>query len=128
VLSAGGIVVQPLPGCPEETISHLELIAPTLGDISRRLLDEGPDGVIQSTFRGMDPQRIGEMPVELKCDCNRDRIERALISLGAAELGEMIEQDGGAEVRCHFCTQAYDFTAEELGALRDQAAYGSEGE
>ncbi len=128
VLSSGGIVVQPLPGCPEETISHLELIAPTLGDISRRLLDEGADGVIQSTFRGMDPQRIGQMPVELKCDCSRDRIERALISLGLEELNDMIRQDGGAEVRCHFCTKAYDFTADELGELRDQAANGSEGE
>ncbi len=128
VLSAGGIVVQPLPGCPEETLSHLELIAPTLGDISRRLLDEGPDGVIQSTFRGMDPKRIGEMPVELKCDCSRDRIERALISLGGNELADMIQEEGNAEVRCHFCARAYDFTAEELGELRDQAEKGSEGE
>lgn len=128
VLSAGGIVVQPLPGCPEETISHLELIAPTLGDISRRLLEEGPDGVVQSTFRGLDPQPIGELPTELKCDCSRERIERALVTLGSEDLDDMIEKDGGAEVRCHFCTKAYGFTAEELARLKAQAQSGSEGE
>lgn len=118
VLSAGGIIVQPLPGCPEDIIAHLELIAPTLGDISRRLRDEGAGELISTTFRGMNPELVSTMDVSLRCDCSRDRIERALISLGSDELADMIEKDNGAEVCCHFCTAKYAFTANDLENLK----------
>jgi molecular chaperone Hsp33 len=121
VLSAGGIIVQPLPGCPEETLSHLELISPTLGDISRRMHHEGADELIQTTFRGMNPECLDALPVSLRCDCSRERIERALISLGTAELDDMITEDGGAEVCCHFCNTKYAFTAGELEDLKTTA-------
>lgn len=118
VLSAGGIVVQPLPGCPEEIISHLELVAPTLGDISRRLYDEGPEELIASTFRELKPVLAGSMAVRLQCDCSRDRVERVLLSLGAGELDDMIAKDGGAEVNCHFCNKKYSFDAGNLEELK----------
>lgn len=117
VLSAGGIIVQPLPGCPEDVVSQLELISPTLSDISRRLHAEGAEGLIKSTFHGMNPELIGSMPVALKCDCSRERIERALIALGAPELEDIIVNDGGAEICCHFCNMKYTFTREELEIL-----------
>ena len=52
-----------------------------------------------------------------QCDCTRERIERALISVGAEELQDMIERDGGAQVKCHFCNAVYEFTAAELSDL-----------
>jgi molecular chaperone Hsp33 len=119
VLAAGGIIVQPMPGCPEEIVSHLELIAPTLSDISRRLWKEGADELIETTFRGLEPQLIGTTPALLRCDCSRGRIERALIALGADELEDMMIKDNGAEVCCHFCNAKYAFTADELGELKN---------
>lgn len=121
VLASGGIIVQPLPGCPEDVVSHLELVSPTLSDISRRLHAEGVEGLIESTFRGMGPELVGSMGVRLHCDCSRERIERALIALGAKELQDIIEQDGGAEICCHFCNAKYAFTGEELEILRKTA-------
>lgn len=118
VLSAGGIVVQPMPGCPEEIVSNLELVSPTLSDISRRLYSEGPGELIRSTFAGLNPVLAGETAVSLRCDCSRERIERALISLGPAELDDMIEKDGGAEVCCHFCNKKYTFSGDGLERLK----------
>jgi molecular chaperone Hsp33 len=71
---------------------------------------------------------VGETPAELRCDCSHERVERVLISLGAEELQDMIEQDGKAELRCHFCRTAYNFTSEELMALREAATAVSRGE
>jgi molecular chaperone Hsp33 len=121
VLSAGGVIVQPLPGCPEEIVSKLEETAPKLADISRKLQSEGAEGLVASAFAGMGPELAGSMPVWLRCDCSRERIERALISMGAAELSDMIRKDGGAEVCCHFCNAKYAFTANELETLMNAA-------
>jgi molecular chaperone Hsp33 len=99
VVSAGGIIVQPLPGCPEETIEALERAAPALGDISRRLPLEGVEGLVRSAFGGMDPVLSGEIGVRFRCDCSRERMERALISLGPGELADMIAKDNGAELQ-----------------------------
>lgn len=122
VVSAGGIIVQPLPGCPEETIAELERIAPTLGDISRRLLLEGAEGLVRTAFGPMNPVLSGEIGVCFHCDCSRERVERALISLGEGELDEMMAQDGGAELCCHFCNTKYNFAGEELEQLKRSAA------
>ena len=73
------------------------------------------------TTRIISQQVVGESSLRLSCDCDRARIERVLISLGAQQLGEMIEQDGGAEVCCHFCRRRYAFTAEELRTLLERA-------
>ena len=117
VAAAGGIIVQPMPGCPEQTITLLEQKAPALADISRRLHEEGGEALIASVFGDMSPLKVGETPVQYRCDCSRERIEQVLITLGAEELRDMAEQDGGAEVCCHFCNVAYLFNVEELLGL-----------
>jgi molecular chaperone Hsp33 len=117
VISAGGAIVQPLPGCPEEVVAMLEEIAPQLADISRKLRDMGAEELVTSAFAGMGPELAGSVPARLYCDCSRERVERALISMGAAELSDMISEDGGAEVLCHFCNEKYAFTADELNGL-----------
>jgi molecular chaperone Hsp33 len=121
VLSAGGIIVQPMPGCPEEIITELEEAAPVLADISRKLRDIGGEALVASAFPGLNPVRVGSIPVKHQCDCSRERIERALLSLGAAELSHMLRKDGGAEVCCQFCGVKHAFTADELQALMNAA-------
>ncbi|MFR1759247.1 MAG: Hsp33 family molecular chaperone HslO, partial [Christensenellaceae bacterium] len=122
VLSAGGVIVQAMPGCSEEVLSALEGKAPALADISRQLLQaQGLEDMLTGLFGDLEPEILGAGEPCWRCDCGRERIERALISLGRQELDEMIEQDGGAQVSCHFCNQAYDFTAAQLQALREEA-------
>jgi len=122
VLSAGGIVVQAMPGCSEEVLSALENRAWQLADISRRLLEtESIEALFYVLFCDLEPEVLSFAEPKWRCDCGRERIERALISLGKQELTEMIEEDGGAQVNCHFCNKKYDFTADELTALRDEA-------
>ncbi len=122
VLSAGGVIVQAMPGCSDAVLSALEEKAPQIADISRRLLQtESLTQMLHDLFGDLEPEILGTSQPCWRCDCSRERIERALISLGRQELKEMIEQDGGAQVSCHFCNQNYEFTAEQLQALRDEA-------
>ena len=60
---------------------------------------------------------LEKRPVEYRCDCSRERMERALISLGREELREMIDEQGGAELTCRFCDNVQIFSKEELEAL-----------
>ena len=62
---------------------------------------------------------LGQKEVQYLCDCNRDRVERSLISLGKETLTELIEEDGKAELVCDFCNKKYNFSKEELMELRD---------
>lgn len=122
VLSAGGVLAQPLPGCPDEWITMLEQAGGKLSDISRQLQkSESITTLVEEHFGHMGLEKINELPLSYRCDCTRKRIERALISLGKEELEQMISQDHGAEVSCHFCNKAYRFTEDELSSLRDEA-------
>ena len=100
VISAGGLLIQPLPDCSEELLEQLEARTASYSDISRQLVDHTP---------------------AYRCDCSVERIERALISLGREELESMINEDHGAQLECHFCNRRYQFTADELRALLDKA-------
>ncbi len=121
VLKAGGLLIQPLPGCSEETLSALELRSPMFADISREMTMASMEELLEGWFRGLKPEVLEEAPLRYKCDCSRDRMERALISLGRRELNTIIEEDTGAELGCHFCHNHYAFTTEELKSLLARA-------
>ena len=74
-------------------------------------------------FRGMNPKILERTPVSYTCSCGRERMERALISLGRRELTTLIEEDKGAELVCHFCHSKYFFTTEQLQRMMDQAQH-----
>ena len=126
VRAAGGLLIQPLPGCPEETVDALQALAPKAAALAKRL-DEGTllPAFLAELFEGASLSLLDERLPRYRCDCSRRRVERALISTGAAELRDMIEQDGGAEVQCHFCNKTYRFTAEQLTALLARATKGT---
>ena len=121
VLQAGGILIQPLPGCPEEMIDQLELRSPMFADISRELAYGTLDELLGDWFRGLEPRILERTPVRYRCSCSRERMERALISLGRKELLGLIDEGKGAELSCHFCHRKHFFTTEELRDMLEKA-------
>ena len=117
VLRAGGLLIQPMPGCEESTIDQLELRSPMFADISRELAAAPKEELAEDWFRGMEPKLLERTPLEYRCTCSRERMERALLSMGAGDLREIIDDGKGAELGCHFCGNTYFFTTEELKAL-----------
>lgn len=118
VLCAGGYIVQLLPGADESVIDRLEQAVGRLGPVTD-VLHQGADGqlLLERLLEGMEPQLLSRTPVSYKCYCDKERVSRALISMGRAELEDMIEKQGGAELTCQFCDVVYHFTKEELQAL-----------
>lgn len=122
VLSAGGVLLQPMPGCTDEIISQLELRSPLMADVSRELCHEPMEALMTKWFDGLRPAVLARTPLCYRCNCSRSRMEKALIAMGREELGRMIqdEQDG-AELTCHFCKKTERFTQQDLLRLLNQA-------
>lgn len=120
VLHAGGFIVQLLPGLTEEQINQIEYSLSVLPPVTS-LLDQGMELDELVTWIISDANVLERMPIRFQCQCSRERVERTLISVGKGELTAMIEEDGQAEVVCHFCNEKYSFGREELEQLRDQA-------
>ncbi|MFS0784164.1 Hsp33 family molecular chaperone HslO [Bacillus sp. 1P06AnD] len=122
IQAAGGFILQLLPGAEEETISAIEDRLKTIRPIST-LIKEGltPEGILEELLGEGNVQILETMPVGFVCQCSKDRIENALISLGKDEIRHIIEEDGHAEANCHFCNEKYHFTKEELEQLEKDA-------
>ena len=123
VQAAGGYLIQLLPGADETVVSAVERGVARLGAVSARL-DAGTDplGLLREVLGEFDLEVLETSPIEYRCYCTRERVSRALISLGGAELDVLIKEQGGAELTCQFCDEVYRFNAQELGALRDEAS------
>ncbi len=122
VLKAGGLLIQPLPGCSDEVIDQLELRSPMFADISREMTFAPKEELLEAWFRGMDPVVLERTPLRFHCGCSRERMEKALISLGRSELQQIIDEDTGAELGCHFCHSKYAFSTDELKELLARAS------
>lgn len=118
VRASGGLILQVLPGAGDDVISHLEMVAKGLPAMSTAI-DEGQTAadLIGMAAAGLDVNVLAKRDVHFYCGCSRERFERALISLGAEELRDMIDTDGSAELVCHFCSEVYRFSGEELEQL-----------
>ena len=119
VLKAGGLLIQPLPGCPDEVIDQLELRSPMFADISREMTFAPIRQLSEDWFRGMEPRILETTPIAYRCTCSRERMEKALISLGRKDLQSLIDEDEGAELVCHFCRKKYMFTTDELKKMAE---------
>ena len=122
VLKAGGLLIQPLPGCEEAVLEQLELRSPMFASISREMTYAPKEQLIEDWFRGMEPELLERTPLRYRCGCSRERMEKALISLGRKELQTLIDEDKGAELGCHFCHSRYAFTTDELKDLLQRAS------
>ncbi|HEY8394057.1 MAG TPA: Hsp33 family molecular chaperone HslO [Thermaerobacter sp.] len=127
VRAAGGFVLQLLPGYEEKWAERLEANIQNLSGISRRI-EAGltPEEMVWRGLEGFSPRILDRQPVRFYCHCNMERVERALVSLGPEELADMLREDGGAEVRCHFCGQIYHLDGADLARLRNEALAGRE--
>ena len=117
VLKAGGLLIQPLPGCEESVLEQLELRSPMFASISREMTYAPKEQLIEDWFRGLEPELLERTPLAYRCGCSRERMEKALISLGRKELQGLIDEDKGVELGCHFCHSRYAFTTDELKDL-----------
>lgn len=108
VVSAGGFIIQLLPGALEEEITQLEQNIASLQSVTQMLKDKmSLEDIMAKALTSFDPQVLDEQPVEYHCDCNEQRMERALISLGKKEITNLIEENPIAEICCQFCNQKY---------------------
>lgn len=122
VRTAGGFMIQVMPGAEEETIAKLEQALQEMPMISK-LMDEGatPEDILEQLCGTGSPKILEKMPVEFKCDCSKERFSDAIVALGMQEIDEMIEEDHGAEAVCHFCGMKYQFSEEDLVKLKEEA-------
>ena len=126
VVAAGGLVIQPMPGIDSTALHSIEYSAPMFANISAAIRDDGLNGSLYQLLSHLEPEVIGTQFPAYRCDCSRERMERALISLGAPEIYGMIRERHGAELCCHFCGKGHYFTETQLMALAEEA--GGNGE
>lgn len=118
VKKAGGYIIQLLPFAAEEAITKLEDGIKDIQSVTG-MLTEGmsPEDIIRRVLKNFEVEVLYEHEVEYKCNCSKQRIEKALLSMGRAELHSMAEEMEKAEIECHFCDKKYEFTKAELKAL-----------
>lgn len=122
VLNAGGFFIQLLPGASEEAIDMVENGIKDLLPITT-LIDHGntPEDIIKLIFSEEHLVFNEPCQIDYKCNCNRERMERNLLSLGKKDLTEIAQDEDGAELVCHFCNDKYLFDKEELRILLDNS-------
>lgn len=120
VRAAGGYLIQLLPGADEDTIVKVEGGIMAAGSVSA-ILDKDPDPehLLRTVMSDFDIRILEDSPVAYQCYCSRQRVERALISLGVEELESILREQGSCQLTCQFCDEVYDFSGEELQALID---------
>lgn len=118
VLAAGGYLIQLLPGAGEDVVAKVEGGVMAAGSVTGLLSGgAGPEEMLRQVLSDFELEILECASIEYRCDCSRDRMERALISLGPEELRAIIDEQGGAELTCRFCDNVQRFTKAELESL-----------
>lgn len=122
VRRAGGFIIQLLPGASDEIIDGLEKKLAEIDPVTT-MLDRNmtPEMILEDVLGEYGLEILDQIPTEFYCNCDKARVEKALISIGRKELQEMIDEDKTIEVNCHFCNTNYAFTVEELKELYEKA-------
>lgn len=122
VACAGGFLIQVMPGCDEKSLSKLENSLQGMMSVTE-MLSQGMTGedIIRYVMLGFETEILETLPVGYRCDCGRERMERAIISLGKREIQDIIDEQGEAEIVCHFCNKGYQFNKEELTEMLTKA-------
>lgn len=129
--AAGGMIIQVLPNASDECLTALEDMLFYMDSLTLLIQDaakmEGDQlqNLFHLIFKDLaeefQPEILGERNIEWCCDCSKERMEAALVSIGKKDLTEIIEEDGKAELTCSFCRSSYSFTKEELIAICENA-------
>lgn len=115
VRQAGGFIVQLMPFAEESVIAKLEENVQKINSVTN-LLEEGhtPESLLEKVLEGFDIEINDRMDTKFYCNCSKERVEKALISIGRKELNELIQEGKEVEMNCHFCNTNYVFSVEEL--------------
>ena len=129
VQKAGGFLLQLLPYCPEETIAKIEENVASITSVTG-LLSEGktPSDICEMLFAGLEPNLLDEGDAEYRCDCTRERVEHALLSIGEKQLRELVDEGKTEELLCHFCNKRYRFSPDEIRKLLETAVRAKKSE
>lgn len=115
VKQAGGFIVQVMPFIEEEVLAKLEENIGKIESVTA-MLDKGytPEQILETVLEGMDVEYTDTLPANFHCNCSKERVEKALISIGRKDIKEMIDDGKPIEMHCHFCNTSYEFSVEEL--------------
>lgn len=121
VRAAGGYLIQLMPGAGEDVISRVEGGIMAAGSVSSMLdAKADPEEMLREVLSDFEVKILESDPVEYRCYCSRQRVERALRTLGAAELRNIRDEQGQCEMTCQFCDAVYHFSGEELTELIEE--------
>jgi molecular chaperone Hsp33 len=111
-----------MPDAEDEVVSALESKLASLESVTS-MLEKGmsSEDILNVLVGEFEPKVLDKIPVEYYCNCSREKVEKALISIGKKELANIIEEDGKAEMHCHFCNKNYEFNKDELMELLKEA-------
>ena len=121
VKSAGGFIVQLMPGAPEEYIDLLEENIFMMDQLTTVLAEDGLEAVFDQVLKGLEHHMVDEDEIGYRCYCSRDRVGQALLGAGRDELKNMIAEGKPVEVSCQFCDTVYSFSPEDMKALLEEA-------
>ena len=118
VKRAGGFIIQLMPFASDEVLEKLEENIKNLQSVTKMLEDShDPSYLLECILKGFDIDYTDEMPIVFYCNCTKDRVKKALISVGKKELQAMIDDDKPISVNCHFCNTNYEFGIDELKSM-----------
>lgn len=122
VKQAGGFIVQLMPFVDDDVVDRLEANIKKISSVTS-MLDKGmtPEEILEEVLDGFEVEVKDTMPAQFYCNCTKERVEKAIISIGKKDIQEMIEDGKPVEVNCHFCGKSYEFSVEELKTLIKKA-------
>ena len=122
VKQAGGFIVQLMPFVDDDVVDRLEANINKISSVTS-MLDRGmtPEEILEEVLDGFEVEVKDTMPAQFYCNCTKERVEKAIISIGKKDIQEMIEDGKPIEVNCHFCGKSYEFSVEELKTLIKKA-------
>ena len=118
VRTAGGYLIQLMPGATDDMIDKIEAGIEKAGAVTK-LLDSGMDGkgLLETVLGAFELEILEQTPVEYRCYCSRERVTRTLISLGRKELQDIVDEGKPIDIDCQFCDQIYRYTPEEIAEI-----------
>lgn len=115
VKQSGGFILQLMPSCPEEKIIQIEKNLSALPSVTTMLESGlGASGMIALVMKGLEPVVHEKISTEYKCDCSREKVEKALMTIGKEELQDLVDEGETIEMACQFCSIRYDFSVNDM--------------
>lgn len=122
VIAAGGFIVQLMPFADEQTITHLEFNLQKFSSVTDILkAGKTPEELLQIVLEGFDIEFTDKIDLNFYCNCDKDRVKRALMLIGKKEIDEMIADGKEVELCCQFCNRKYSFSVDELKEIKEMA-------